>query len=294
MNSQIQANISDCVDRQLEHFTGNTSFVPGAALVKMHRKVEIYIGEFNDDNSIERAKVLNVFLNNLVKRYRIRCEFLISLKDEPVNVPGSFCSSKHVGDNFILFPNFFLMCDLLSQLKQQPDTEVNKKEQIHFRGSTTGFDTPNKRIAYCLKYKDNSDFDLKITKLCQGHCNLDPGILAEYEPHHGMYRFKYLLNIDGNVTGWNRLPIILQSRSLCFKDDSTWVEWWYDLLAPYEHYIPCNIDNVESRLLEIKDKDVNHIIDNANKVAADYLSYRSLLHYTATLLKRYSRMSENH
>lgn len=292
MDSQKQANISRCVDKQMEHFTGNVDFVPGAALVKIHRKIEMYIGERNDDNSIERAKILLVFLNDLVRRYKVRCEFLISLKDEPVNVPGSFCSSKRVGDNFILFPNFFLMCDLMSQI--QSDTEVSKKEQIHFRGSTTGFDTPNKRIAYCLKYKDNSNFDLKITQLCQGHGNLDPDILAEYEPYRDMYKFKYLLNIDGNVTGWNRFPIILQSHSLCFKDDSALVEWWYDLLTPYEHYVPCNIDNIESRLLAINNKEASHIINNANKVAADYLSYESSLNYAATLLQRYSRMSENH
>jgi len=61
-------------------------------------------------------------------------------------------------------------------------------------------------------------------------------------------QYKYQLNIDGTVAAY-RFPYLLGGDSLVLKQDSPYYEYFYNLLKPYEHYIPFKHDL--SDLLEV-------------------------------------------
>ena len=58
-----------------------------------------------------------------------------------------------------------------------------------------------------------------------------------------MYSFqrKYQINIDGTVAAY-RLPYLLAGNSVVLKQDSSYYEYFYKMLKPYEHYIPFKRD----------------------------------------------------
>lgn len=54
----------------------------------------------------------------------------------------------------------------------------------------------------------------------------------------------YLLDLDGFASAWSAFYWKMLSRSVVIKHDSGWEQWYYDSLAPNEHYIP--IDSLRS------------------------------------------------
>jgi hypothetical protein len=50
-------------------------------------------------------------------------------------------------------------------------------------------------------------------------------------------RFKFVLSLDGNTCS-NRFAKLLHLNSVVLKEDSEWMEYFYGLLHPGEHYLP--------------------------------------------------------
>lgn len=55
-------------------------------------------------------------------------------------------------------------------------------------------------------------------------------------------KYKYLVSVDGWTAAWERVPWILQSKSLLLKQDSPIVEWFTYLMNPMVHYYPIKSD----------------------------------------------------
>ena len=56
-----------------------------------------------------------------------------------------------------------------------------------------------------------------------------------------LFQYKYQVNIDGTVAAY-RLPYLLAGDSLVLKQDSSYYEFFYNELKPYEHYVPFQRD----------------------------------------------------
>ena len=54
-------------------------------------------------------------------------------------------------------------------------------------------------------------------------------------PDHA--RFKFLLNLEG-ATLSERFAKLLHTNSVVMKEDSPWIEYFYPMLKPFEHYLP--------------------------------------------------------
>ena len=56
-------------------------------------------------------------------------------------------------------------------------------------------------------------------------------------------KFKYMMDIGGiSGTTWTGLRWKMCSKSLVFKVDSGFADWWHSLLRPMEHYVPVKAD----------------------------------------------------
>ena len=64
------------------------------------------------------------------------------------------------------------------------------------------------------------------------------------EPFEWNYKFKYLIDIDGNSNSWPGLFMKLCSGSCILKVDSEYnfYQWFYKYSKPWIHFVPINSD----------------------------------------------------
>lgn len=107
-------------------------------------------------------------------------------------------------------------------------------------------------------------------------------------------KYKYQILVDGNTTSWSRAYWQLFSNSIIFKHNSDNIQWYYDCLVPYVHYIP--VKNDFSDLIEKinwakkNDDQVKKIIKNANYFANNNLKKEDLFYYMYITLSKYSKL----
>ncbi|KAF8184983.1 glycosyl transferase family 90-domain-containing protein [Mycena galopus ATCC 62051] len=132
----------------------------------------------------------------------------------------------------------------------------DKSPMLYWRGMSNGGhirgqnyrDFPRFRLIKLAR--NHSDLiDARMTTFAETHCteNCDrEGIIKEYgiegpsASREEVYRFKYLLDIDGNTFSGRYLGL-LRSGSLVFKS-TAFEEYFSDWMRPYEHYIPVRPD----------------------------------------------------
>ena len=134
-------------------------------------------------------------------------------------------------------------------------TWSSKRPQAVFRGSTTGgvFTPKNwrdfSRSKAVLAGKERPDLvDAGFTDVVQMEDKLviqeefdRLGLRKEPMSHHEQLSYKMVLNIDGNSLA-DRFPSQLISNSAILKQESLNIEYWYDELVPWKHYIPLDHD----------------------------------------------------
>jgi len=57
-----------------------------------------------------------------------------------------------------------------------------------------------------------------------------------------MKNYKYLIDIDGNVSSWKRVPFLLMSDSVPIFIESNFTAMYRENLVPYYHYVPVKND----------------------------------------------------
>jgi hypothetical protein len=105
--------------------------------------------------------------------------------------------------------------------------------------------------------------------------------------------YKYLPVLDGCMCTYPGYQWRLLSNSICFKQQSNQIQWFYLALKPYEEYIP--IKNDMSDLLEKiswaqkNDDKCKKIAKNATDFALNNLSMEDMYVYLFEVLKKYSK-----
>lgn len=118
------------------------------------------------------------------------------------------------------------------------------------------------------------------------------GYMGSYVSLKDHPKYKYLISVDAGCASTPRLPIILHSNSVVFKDNNNSILWFYKALKPYEHFIPVKRD-LSDLLVQIDwakahDEECKKISENARKLAADVLTEESIYLYLYRLLEAYS------
>ncbi|KAJ7220860.1 glycosyl transferase family 90-domain-containing protein [Mycena pura] len=137
---------------------------------------------------------------------------------------------------------------------------ADKKDVLYWRGKSNGGHIrgdnfrsfPRFRLmdlAARPEHRAKSLFDVRITEWHEWHCtdNCDAeAIKKEYnitekkEPSEDAYKYKYLLDVDGNSFSGRYLGL-LRSGGLVFKS-TAFAEFFTPWLVPYEHFIPVRPD----------------------------------------------------
>lgn len=105
---------------------------------------------------------------------------------------------------------------------------------------------------------------------------------------------KYLPVLDGHMCTYPGYQWRLLSNSVCLKQESDQIQWFYRALIPFVHYIP--VKNDMSDLVEQinwakeHDAEVAEMANQARKFALENLLYEDVYFYLHLALSKYSKL----
>lgn len=263
-----------------------------------------------------RMRAIQNSLQQVVKKYPLPdMDFIVSIHDAlmtPCDVPV-FVMAKVTGfDTQILIPDFEALRGRYQVLASQDITQdaaipswEEKKAQLIWRGGPgqhppEGFavslspEDPHclTRIRLCdLATKHPDLIDAKFTYLEAAYDSLSR-FLGGFVPFESQIQYKYQMQIDGYSCAYSTSGWKLFTNSLMFKEDSNHIQWYYNELKPYVHYIPVkegltdlldqiqwammHDDEAEKIAREAREFALSHITEERNRL---YL-YHALLAYS--------------
>lgn len=280
-------------------------------------KTEYYT---NDRKSLFLRSIINTlykfqFLGSyIIPNGEYVIDFVDEVKDETYWPLMSFSSTRELvaKEQVVLMPDFEA-ANGYKPLFGHIDYEINnfpwesKIPKIFFRGSATGstpeitniYDVP--RIKFLELTKNISFVDAGLSSYTEWQWNAKA--LAELKTKFALkdfvkpdasLRYKYLLDINGNSCSLSRMAWILYSNGLLMKQQSNKVQWYYDQLLPYVHYLPIAEDfsNLQQQYdwAESHQAEVIAMTRNANKLATQVFSEAAVDMATVDAFKRYKRI----
>lgn len=106
-------------------------------------------------------------------------------------------------------------------------------------------------------------------------------------------KYKYIISVGTNADWAERLRTHLFTNSVLIKHESESFEWFYPLMKPWKHYIPCSIEfkDLEKNVTWAinNQKSCQEIIKNANMFAENYLNEKVMIQFMYYLIKEYSK-----
>lgn len=215
----------------------------------------------------------------------------------------TFSRDRYSRYDYVLFPDEYQilgyggMLDVVDNYKWS-----QKKSRALFCGTTTGDTNPlkNERLQACdwVVRSIPRHADFYITKVAQMR---EQDVIDAYPlsyptfrrmsqisiPQH--YTYKYLVNIAGNTCAWNRVPMIMNSRSLMLHVHHRDMTWYYPMLRENVHYAPVKMgdDSLVNTIqfYENNPLEAQVICRNANTFVKQYCTVPSAVLYMTMLLE---------
>lgn len=240
---------------------------------------------------------------NINGYYNIELHDSYSYLNNGINYKNCLTWSKSKSDKQgVLLPDVYHLCAYNGKLSQIDSIPWDKKaEKISFYGTTTGDRNPsnNTRIKTCLWSIDKRDLcDFYITNIAQmsyesikqKYDNVD-AVLKQPVPPSEIHKYKYNLDIPGNTCSWDRVPLILNSKTLLFKMPCNDMCFYYPFLQSGSHYVHVNnVNDIENKTNYYRNNphECAFIINNANRFVKNYLQQHHALLYLVNLLEEAS------
>lgn len=285
----------------------------------INNKVEIsYSREMPDSNLVlDRIARMNDLIITLSKITPLsNVDIIVSLRDiideESDKIPGIIFAgskNKYLDKNIILIPDFYTLHiypNLLEKVKDGNSEyawELKKNKAIWIGANTGGIYTKENYFEF-PRFKI-VDLSLKFKKLIYAKfsriCQLEES--QELESILGNYlvdkidikdhlKYKYQVTLDGNGASYPRFYWQLFSNCLILKQNSDYIQWYYEALNKYKHYIPIKKDlsDLQEKIIWAKNNDdkVKEISENANNFALNNLKLEDNLYYLYLIIKKYS------
>lgn len=161
-------------------------------------------------------------------------------------------------------------------------------------------DFPNKRplILFRGGGLDASGFRKKVSAYAVGKTFIDAAIIEPHTRHLSMNKdqqlaYKYNLSIDGATATWSRMIWMLATNTLLLKHDSPRMQWYYEAIRPYVHYVPV-ADEVEKlpelyHWLEANQDKAMNMVAKGMQFARESLNAEAFYGYYALLFQAYAQ-----
>lgn len=266
-----------------------------------------------------RIVVYERLISDLAKELKLPdMTFLISMADGVDLPPGAFegipvfSMCKRLGDESILIPDFEALNGAYQVLRDNDVVQweapwETKIPKLIWRGSTAqgGLVTPDNcrqlsRVRLCLlSFAKPKLIDAKFTHLAQlsepiPYLNQFLGDWVSFEEQ---FQYKYHIIIDGNASAYSSSGWKFFTHSLVFKPHSTWVQWYFQELKPWLHYIPIEADLsdlVENIHWAMENDSVSQTIAHSSReFALNHITLPQNVTYLYLALSKYSKLKFN-
>ena len=257
----------------------------------------------------EQSDIRFNFVINLLKTtiatygLNLNCNLIIATHDSvsPNQKYTRLCFAESFYSNHIQIPDphiFFHINHIQSHLSNDIPFE-QKEDKMSFFGSDTGaVDSTllNQRIRFCDAASSNPKVIAKITNFVHFKKEMieDLGvsiidISAPYTSISEQLKYKYILDIDGNASSWDRTPWAMSSNSYLVHLDSSKCQEvsWYAPFVKKENILPViSFDDA----LAFKVKYNEETKKKQKAFAALILNQEVQLEYMRGVLSRYNEI----
>lgn len=121
----------------------------------------------------------------------------------------------------------------------------------------------------------------------------DQGLIKSFTVPQDQVAYRYLVAMDSDTAPCS-LSWQLFSGSAILKEESSMIEWYYNGLKPFVHYLPFRSDcsDLEEKILWLKnyDAEAQQLAQNAQALAEERLSDHAIFLYLYHLLKSYATL----
>ena len=241
---------------------------------------------------------------NVSGTYKIELHDTMQPTDKNEGSLGSFCfsRSRHERGDYPLIPDEFQMRDYSGLLSDYSDplSWDRKQPKALFCGTTTGDRNPakNERLQACdwAARHGRGYSDFRITKVAQmrredvvaAYPDTHDKFSAPHVPIEKHYEYRYLVNIAGNTCSWNRVPLIMNSRSLMLHTYHPDMTWYYLAMREGEHYVSTKVGEGLAgtmQFYESNPQEAQLITRNANRFVKQFMGAPSAILYMTMLLE---------
>jgi len=178
-----------------------------------------------------------------------------------------------------------------------------KKEKAFWRGGSNDqqytLDNYQKKPRFIISKLSRSYFDIIDAGITPSwgfqleHILKKEDVLKDFATTLEHLEYKYLPIIDGHMCAYPGYQWRLLSNSICFKQESNQIQWFYGALHPYEHYIPIknDISDLIDKINWAKKNDsiCLKITKNATSFAKNNLMLENVYVYLYKVLEKYSK-----
>jgi hypothetical protein len=242
-------------------------------------------GRFFANKFIAVLKLIAVFMRTYPTQEGI---VSLNLDDNAVTGGLAFCSSRD--DSFLIPDDYFISTsgykEIRSYLIKNPLPWRDRKPIAFWRGATTGCRIDGNwqslpRIRLCQLAQGNSSiFDVGISKIVQTKSDGEvieierSGFCRDRVPQTEMFKYKLLIDIDGNTNSWPGLFTKLLGGSAVLKVESpkSFRQWYYPHLRPWDNFVPISktMEDIEDKVLWLLKRDyvMEDIANNSARLAA--------------------------
>ncbi len=264
-------------------------------------------------NNGYRILVIKRFFLYLVTHYTLpNCEFAIQVEGDcleftpaELGVPALTFAKQKSSCGPILMPDIEM---LKGYTKIDREVEIasakypweSKQNMGIWRGATTGggyTPTTAHRIPRMQLVNESLQngtlFDARFTQRtqCADDFMLDEKYFADPMCLEDHFRYKYLIDVDGNSCTYSRLYWILRSNSVLLKHQSDNIQWYYGGLQDKEnaYYFTLGNGSTLSKLilwLRDHDKEAHKVAENGRHFCIEYLNMTFCVNYVLEIITR--------
>ncbi|MEY4570989.1 MAG: hypothetical protein RLZ10_182 [Bacteroidota bacterium] len=197
------------------------------------------------------------FTNQVIKHFNLNINFrcLVNLNDGPENdsTESRLCFARPRKSVHICIPDSHMprtanICSNLTNIDKPFNQKINK---ACFFGSDTGrkfLDGEVQRTKFCKKLKQSELVVAKITNFIEQPFQEE--IYSKPVSIQDQLNYRFILNINGNTTSWERLIWAMKSNSFCLflkppphQDE---ISWYYHIFDLSQYFITVDENSIEN------------------------------------------------
>ena len=259
--------IQYCVDSEFKNSRLNIDL--DTPLKKQELRVRVnennvILVDSHKDQDLWRLKYICSLISEAILDQNFQFDFILNTSDKADRdeIITRFCFARYRGDNHICIPDPHLPL-VLESIKKITSLDslpwAKKHNKAVFRGSDTGVFGKG----YVAQRNELADFytssnlvDFKISNFTrtkeESFLGIDPQkIMGKFLSPEEQFKYKYIINCNGNSTSWDRLLWVLAAReSECIfvkpRKGEEFMSWYYHMFDIVRPFIEVDGKNIES------------------------------------------------